>query len=529
MTITRLALLLLLISAGAQEPQPATVEGIVTRMGTNAPVPDIYVMLRPPNGGVRTATTGADGRFRITDVSPGQSVLSATGRGLIKSGRQSGPSSLLLGPGEQRKDVRLRVQATAVITGRVLDANRRPRSGIGIQLLRYGYENGVRVLVPSGVTPSQFSTDDRGEYRIFDLEPDEYIVAVLPSRRDGGLQLPPVYYPGVTDLRLAVPVIAGPGAEAAGIDFALAGAASYPVRFKVSGFTSGTLMIRPIPRGGPVLHDAFPAAAGGGCARENTDVTCNLVPGQYDIFARTLLGAASEPAKYGRLFVSVVDRAVDAPVLTLNPAFTVQGRIVIPEALQRKVVLPDLNVVLSRVLPAQSWFSSQSDDSGGVQPDGTFRLEVFEGHYRAGISELPDEIYIESATYAARDVLGPGLTIERDSSGVLELVLAAPAGSLEGDVRLAAGEPSANGIVILVPSGARRDDPMAYRGAVADANGAFSIRGIPPGEYSVLAWEDVDSQALRNRAFVERFEQRALKVTISRGDMKRVTLTAIHD
>jgi hypothetical protein len=55
----------------------------------------------------------------------------------------------------------------------------------------------------------------------------------------------------------------------------------------------------------------------------------------------------------------------------------------------------------------------------------------------------------------------------------------------------------------------------------------FSIRGVSPGEYSALAWEDIEPGAAENRAFVERYEQRALKVHVGRGDAKSVSLRAI--
>jgi hypothetical protein len=516
-----------MVQAAGQETA-ATVEGIVTRIGTDVPAEDIQVILHSARG-PRAGTTGPDGRFRITDVPPGQSFITASGRGFMKPRRQSGPASLMLSPGEHRKDVRLRVQATSVISGRVLDENRRPRSGMAVLLLRYTYEDGRRLLAPSGVVPSQFFTDDRGEYRIFDLEPDDYIVAVLPAGLGGVPQGSAVYYPGVTDLRLAVSVSALPGAEAAGIDFALARTTVYSARFKVPGFSTGTLMTRPIPRGIPALHEAL-SNLPGGCARESGEVwVCNLVPGEYDIFARTLPGSGQESARFGRIFARVVDRNVDAPPLSLNPRVMIRGRIVVPEELQSRVILPELNVVLSRVLPAAVWFSSQSDDSSGVQADGTFRLDAFEGEYRVHVFGLPGEVYLEGASYAARNVLDTGMTVERDSQGALELVLSGPAGTLEGDIRTAAGDAVANGAVVLVPVGSRRDDPEAYHAAIADANGAFSVRGLRPGEYSVLGWEEVEYGALQNRAFVERFEQRAVKISVGRGEVRRVSLVAIRE
>ena len=535
-TLQRIALIIVasltLVAVRAQEPGPATVEGIVLHAGTGEPVPNILVLLRSPESGrMRTASSGSDGRFRLDDVAPGTNILTASGRGFVKTSR-SGPTTLMLKPDEHRRNVRLQVQPPSVISGRILDENRRPKSGINIHLLRYGYEQGRRILIPMDSVPSQLATNDLGDYRVFDLEPGEYLVAAGPPRNAAGgrAQPPPVFYPGVADPQLAVPIVVAAGAEASGIDFVLTASAttSYAVRLKLSGFTPGTanLMIRPLPRGGPPLHEVFSNSGTSGCASENADTwICNLVPGQYDILARTLSSSRSASI-YGSVFVDIGNRNVDA-TLTLNSATAIPGRITVPDNLREKVVWSDLNILLNRIYPGDNWFSSQSEDFGGIQSDGTFKLDAFEGQYHVDVADLPSSVYLESARYAGRNVLDSALTIERSSSGVLELVLNGPTGNLEGEVRNARGDSIPNALIGLVPVPARRDNPDMYKSTVADDTGAFSVRGIPPGEYSVLAWEDAHPQALMNRAFVEQFEQRAVKVTIERGGAKKLTLTAM--
>jgi len=537
--MNKLQSILLIIAAGwtlvaspAQDPGPAIVEGVVLNTATGEPAPNILVLVRSTDTGrMRTATSAADGRFRIEDIAPGTNILTASGRGFVKTSR-SGPTILMLKPDEHRRNVRVQVQPPSVISGRILDENRRPRSEINIQLLRYGYEEGRRILVPMDSVPSQLATNDLGDYRVFDLEPGEYLVAAaLPRNAVGGrAQPPPVFYPGVTDPQLAVPVVIAAGAEASGIDFAVTASTttSYAVRLKLSGLApgSGNLLIRPLPRGGPPLYEAFSNSGTSGCASENTDTwICNLAPGQYDILARTL-GSSRSASTYGSVFVDVTDRNVDV-TLTLNSAVTVPGRIRVPDNLTEKVTLSGLNLLLNRIYPGDNWFSSQSEDFGGIQSDGMFTLDAFEGRYHVEIADLPNSIYVESARYGGRNVLDSELTIERSSSGILELVLGGPTGKLEGEVRDAKREPVPSALIALVPGPSRRDNPSMYRSTVADDTGVFSVIGVPPGEYSVLAWEDVQPQALTNRAFVEQFEQRSVKVTIERGDVKKLTLTAI--
>jgi hypothetical protein len=313
-----------------------------------------------------------------------------------------------------------------------------------------------------------------------------------------------------------------------GVNFSLTIPALYPVRIRLTGFTPGTanLMLRTLRRGSPLLHEAFSNSASGGCASEGADVrVCTLTAGQYDFPARTLSNARAT-SRYGSVSVDVTNRNVEATI-TMNPGIAIPGRIMVPETLRERIALPELNVVLSRIHPGDTWFSSQSEDFGGVQKDGTFQMDAFEGRYYVEIGELPESIYVESARYAGRNVLDSGLTIERDSTGTLEIALNGPAGRLDGEIRNAKGDAVPNAFIAMVPVVSRRDNPSMFKTTVADDTGVFSVRGIPPGEYSVLAWEEVDPQALMNRAFVEQFEQRAVKVTIERGDVKMLNVTAI--
>ena len=47
---------------------------------------------------------------------------------------------------------------------------------------RYVYRQGERQIEPAGTD----ETDDRGQFRVFDLEPGEYFVSVTVAQRTGG-------------------------------------------------------------------------------------------------------------------------------------------------------------------------------------------------------------------------------------------------------------------------------------------------------------------------------------------------------
>jgi len=66
---------------------------------------------------------------------------------------------------------------------------------------------------------SDMKTDDRGAYRVYGLEPGDYIVSAQSG--GGKLENTFTYYPGVIDKAKATPVKVKPGNEATGIDFKL--------------------------------------------------------------------------------------------------------------------------------------------------------------------------------------------------------------------------------------------------------------------------------------------------------------------
>ena len=62
----------------------------------------------------------------------------------------SAPTTLTVLPGQQLKDIVFRLLPGAAISGRIVDEDSEPVSGVSIQALRWGYVNGKRQLMPAG-------------------------------------------------------------------------------------------------------------------------------------------------------------------------------------------------------------------------------------------------------------------------------------------------------------------------------------------------------------------------------------------
>src|SRR5262252_6595744 len=129
--VPRLILSLILLGASAlaqnaaNSPARATVEGFVTRDPDGTPVKKALIELIGENqaeAGDYTAMTGPDGLFRIENVIPGRYHLFAERTGLLDTDKQRGRNEgrlLTITAGREVKDIHMRLQAAAVVRGRL--------------------------------------------------------------------------------------------------------------------------------------------------------------------------------------------------------------------------------------------------------------------------------------------------------------------------------------------------------------------------------------------------------------------------
>src|SRR6266498_1046036 len=129
---TCLLIAVLSVSAAAQNvsvPKPVTraaIEGFVTKDPDSQPVRKALIELIAENqseGGNYTAVSGSDGAFRIENILPGRYHLFAERTGLLNDEQRRGRDGRILAliAGQELKDVHLRLEAAAVIRGRVTD------------------------------------------------------------------------------------------------------------------------------------------------------------------------------------------------------------------------------------------------------------------------------------------------------------------------------------------------------------------------------------------------------------------------
>ncbi len=293
----------------------------------------------------RTVTTDDSGAFAFTALPAGRYSLSASkpsyvsvSYGQRRPGQGRPGTPIQLGDG-QKLQVQLQIPRGGVITGTVLDERGEAIPGTPVRVMRYVIQNGVRTLQSAG----NGTTDDRGVYRVYGLQPGEYVVAATPRNtstpadavraelmttmartealaqtnpvaaqelqsrlvelqgRAASSEEPvsgyaPVYYPGTTSPASAATVLVGVSEEKMGIDFGLQIAPLARIEGVVvtaSGPAAQNIQVSLVNLGHEVPGIGNPSAR---ADRDGRFRLTNVPPGQYMLVARGTLGGARRPA-----------------------------------------------------------------------------------------------------------------------------------------------------------------------------------------------------------------------------------------
>jgi protocatechuate 3,4-dioxygenase beta subunit len=532
-----------------QQPAPtgtSAIEGQILNQATGAPLKKAGVRLfgsrtqpgiMPVNS---SRETDDQGRFSFTSLPPGKYQLSANRQGFLNASygarKFSGNGTPInLGQDQQVKDLIVRLSPQSVIVGKVLDEDGEPVANVQVRVFKYQYRGGKR----QWTNANNANTSDIGEYRIPNLMPGRYIVSASPRNQAmNGMQtaaepLPDkpemayaaTYYPASVQQSAAVPVDVGPGAEVRGIDIRPVKTRVFRIRGKVvmpEGAAEGV-------RGQPTVMlsardgNEFQAPGRMSMSRppdyrfEISDVR----PGSYNITAN--INGNGGQQLVAMQPVEVGANHVDGLILTLSAGADVQGLVKVEDATPPPASPPtspiDLGNVTVNLRPTGMNFGRVP--RGKVGPDSRFTLNgVAAVPYAITPGGLPDNCYVKSIRYGGREV--PEAGIDMSSGGTLEIILSATAAAVDGVVMDKNNKPVAGALVALIPK-----DGTQATGRSADENGIISFKGLKPGEYNLIAWEDLEQGAYTDPDFVKPFESRAKTVKLDPGAHEAVQLKVI--
>ncbi len=526
-----LAALSLLAYPGLMAALPAksSLEGRVVNAASGDAVRRVNLTLtrRDGKGDPAAAQTDAEGRFAFRDLDPGTYRLVGERPGFHQQayGARLNPNAgtpLAVTADQSLKDVIFKLVPDAVISGQVLDQDGEPMPNLMVSARRSGYNSGTREWVNAGT----MQTNDRGEYRIAGLRPGRYIVlasnmnlgiALAGISREGPSDTPDTayastYYGNTPDVTRAAPLDVKMGEDRRATNIQMIKAPTVRVRGKVVNPPEGAQLVMMLMRTG---SGSGQPAGNLGIAQpaDGSFEISGVTPGSYLLTARS----AADPLKTaGAMPVEVGDRHVEGLEFRLSPGAEVKGRVTIPG--ETAAGESPLTVML------------QSSDGFPIDPpsatagaDGRFTVNgVYPGKYSVRVSGLPDNAYVLSIKLGGHDVDDSGTAFP--GAGELAIAVSRGGAQVEGVVSGVDGKPAAGATVTFLPDSKR---PSAYASTGVDQHGTFLMKGLRPGKYRVLAWEDIEGGAFRDAEFVKPFESRAQAVALEEGGRLKLELKAV--
>ncbi len=530
-------------NAIAPKPDPgAVISGIVTKDPGGEPVKKALIELIAENqneGGDYTATTGPDGSFRIEGILPGRYHLFAERTGLLemsKSHSRSDGRLLTLVAGQQVKELQIRLQAAAVVRGRVTDEDGDPMVEAQVSVLKQSYKAGHSRWEQVGSE----RTNDLGEFRIANLAAGNYYVSVTPppdfksliegagaaAKRETGTpaaatSYQTTYYPGTADRSQAASVLLHPGDEFP-VNFSLTPSPSLSIRgsvVNVPAQASASVMLQ--------SRDFGSVLNGAEMQKDGSFVIRGVSPGSYTILATVENAAMPMMARESLQVANSVEdlRLAPQPGALVRAHVRVEGK---PRG------LADVFLTLQPSEPVDDsgsfLFGGGFSNLARVGVDGNVEWKgVPPGNYYVQIASDGDagqDWFVKSVGLGGADTKDTGINVN-GGAVALEIVASAQGAIADGVVVDEKGEAVANAVVVAVPESRLRGRVERYRKTVTDQSGRFRLRGIAPGEYTLFAWESVDGEAYLNPEFLKGYEGQGALLAVKEGGRTSLQLVAI--
>lgn len=546
--MTRLAVSLLGISLSvwAQQGAPpaaekpkedkCSIEGRVVNGATGQPIRKVALMLVGGGSGGATILKGAsddDGAFAFQDVSPGQYQLIAERAGFARQaygakGNLLSGTPLALSAGQRMKDLVFKMSPDAVISGRVLDEDGETVPGAMVLALKSTYQRGEKTWLPLG----SGQANDLGEFRLSGLGAGSYVVAAAPRLAATSMlgvsgQAPgntperdnvTTYYPNATDPVNAIPVNVASGSETKGTDVRMIRAQTVRVKGKISGMgDSKQILVRLVPKGAGILS----MITGKMTVIQEANGAFELsgvAPGAYLLTAgpvSSLLGGGGASAA---MPLQVKDQHIEGIVLSPGGGSELPGVVVVDG--KDPVKLDAVQVALT---PRD--FVSLSAPNAKAGEDGKFTLKsVSPDRYLLQVSGNPPGSFVKRVRLGETDVTEEGMDLTGGVAGSLQVTLGLAGAQVDGVVQGADEKPVSGATVVLVPDSRRYS---LFKEARTGDNGSYSFKGVPPGDYKILAWTDIETGAYQDPEFLKRYESKAEKLSLKESDRKSLSLKAI--
>jgi uncharacterized protein (DUF2141 family) len=482
--------------------------------------------------------------------------------------------------GEAVADLAMTIARGGVITGVVRDAGGRPVPGLNVRVLKLGYNavTGERTLGTPG-TASVGLTDDRGEYRAYGLPPGGYLVAVVPivsggrgdvdirqltaaevrqalqsargaptrTAKPGQPTLPssspgspgprlnyaPIFHPGTTDIGGASTIALGVSEERTGVDVAIQLVPTAAISGTVSsasGAPPPSLSVRLVPAG-PQTEMLAGAGLRGLSTILRADgryVFTGVAPGAYTV--KAIVGAGSgrggapipnTPTQWAAVDVMVNGQDLDVP-LSLQPGVAINGRVVFEGS---QPTAAEIQALSFGLVPPGSAGQVQFSGGGRVDAEGRFTFAgVVPDTYRFvttwNVPGAREKWSIKASTANGREAFEAPLRVHPSETLDWTVTYTDTPTSLTGVFQDRGGRAATEYYILVFASDRKHWTPGSRRIRTTRpaTDGAFSVRGLPPGEYFLAALADLETGEWNDPTLLEQLVPASARITLRDGE-----------
>jgi hypothetical protein len=534
-------------AASPADPAPdrAVIEGSVINARNGRVIPRATVVLRNVRRPSLARSVRADGagHFVFRDVDPAIYRLSADRQSFFSDRRLAAFQSRLdVAPGDHRTNVVVRLLPSAVVTGQVVDEHSDPMQHVQVKLLARAYRQGRMVLDTEGVG----LTDDRGTYRIYDVRPGRYYVLaeITPELQTKGLQIiatsgivglletagtgeappesdtafSPLFFPGTSDFLEAQALPVGPGDEVhAGFIFMTMPSVS--IRGKITNGLTGA------PAENPAVSASWTEFLEGTIRdvrvspKDGTFEVRGVSPGSYTLRASFSVEGSTYTTQQT---VAVGPHGLDNVLLVGLPDSEVTGSVLVDD--------PALTDTPFRriALEFQDKETAARSTASARPPTMEFQASLHPGdHYTVFARGLYQDYYLKAVRISGHEMERNDVVVS-DRRAAMELVLSPNGGHITGFVVDEKNQP-VSGSVVLLPEEAKRGFPDLFRKIGVDSKGTFTLSGVPPGSYQLLAFDDVDLNELMDHPeLLKPYAEKGQTVTVAEKGAYTVPLQIIR-
>jgi len=481
-----------------QEPQPAdkkwTLKGTVVDTLTGEPLGKAIVTLQGSPSGY-SAITDAEGKFSIQGTEPSEFDIYASRQGFIGF---HDSRKLKIAEGHDVKDMAIKLTPQCALAGHVVDEDGDPiASGVVIV---------TRIIAGHEGTAQMTELNADGYFLMVGLSAGRYIVAASnvrfalfgPSLPHSAVDYVRTYYPNSLTAANSIPVVLTAGMQNRGVDIRLRKERVFRVRGRVTNLPKDYLGISLNSGKGDQADDAFTQLEPDG----KFEFT-RVLPGEY-VLRMTQI---PEATMFSRVPIAV-GRDIDDLTVDLSPGATITGSLKMEGSAAPPAHWPIIHVA-----------GADSSPDSSIKEDGTFTWsnvppDIYKTWLTPGAS-----VFLKSLRFNGQPISTTVWDLTTGAGGSLEILLSPNVAEISGAVRDQDGAPVAAKLVTLWRTG---EEP---RSAPSNADGRFRFAGLAPGQYRLLAWEEIDDNRAAIPEFIEQFK--AIEVKLEEGSKENLDLKVV--